>query len=89
MVKDAYIDYKETGRTIQWFRERKGLTRTYVADVIGTHHQVVSSWELGQYLPSLGNAIRLADLFGVSVEDFVIQRMECEAYDSMAKEDAI
>lgn len=75
------IDMKETGNTIRWFREKKGLKQYEVAEELDVAPSVYGRWERGLSLPSLDNAIRLANLLEVYIEDFVIEYFEGDADD--------
>ena len=50
-------------------RAEQGLSRRDFAEAIGVHYQTVGYLERGEYKPSLLIALRIADLFGVRVED--------------------
>lgn len=45
-----------------------GMTQQELADRIGVTRQTVLSIEKGNYTPSVALALRLAEVFGVSVE---------------------
>lgn len=49
-------------------RVKKGLNQGELAEKLGVTRNTISSWENGK-LPSLKNANKLADFFGVSVLD--------------------
>lgn len=48
------------------------LTQEQLADKIGVSRQTVIAIESNKYLPSLGLAFRIANLFKVKVEDIFI-----------------
>lgn len=72
MVKHNVLDKKDTGSKIRYYREREGWSREYVADAIQSNRKAVTAWEKGEYMPSLSNAVLLADLFDVYIEDLVV-----------------
>ncbi|MBU0741470.1 helix-turn-helix transcriptional regulator [bacterium] len=45
------------------------MTQQELADRIGVTRQTILSIEKGKYSPSVGLALRLAEVFGVAVED--------------------
>mgnify|MGYP003575163829 CR=1 FL=1 len=49
-------------------RLAKDITQSQLADLLGVTRQTVLSIEKGKYTPSIGLALRLAEIFGVSVE---------------------
>ncbi len=54
-----------------------GMTQQQLADRVGVTRQTILSIERGRYNPSVGLALSLADVFGVSVETlFEIDRRE-------------
>ena len=56
---------------IYTLRTRLGLSQEELAEKLGVSRQSVSKWETGQSLPDLEKIIKLADLFGVSVDELV------------------
>lgn len=46
-----------------------GMTQQDLADRVGVTRQTILSIEKGKYNPSVGLAIRLAQVFGVAVEE--------------------
>ena len=51
------------------YRAMHELTQEQLAEKIGVSRQTVIAIESNKYLPSLGLAFKMANLFGVSVED--------------------
>lgn len=60
---DAYI----TGATIRTLREKKGVTQTQLADLLGVSDKAVSKWETAKGLPDVSLLEPLANALGVSV----------------------
>ena len=54
------------------WRARKDITQGQLAEAVGVSRQTIISLEKGKYDPSLELAFRLADYFGVSIEDIFI-----------------
>ena len=50
------------------FRADKGLSRKSLADAVGVNPQTIGFLERGDYKPSLELAMKLAAVFGVSLE---------------------
>ena len=59
------------GEKICTLRTGKGLSQEDLAAKLEVSRQSVSKWETGQSVPDLEKIIRLADLFGVSVDELV------------------
>lgn len=52
-------------------RTARGMSQDDLAEKLEISRQSVSKWETGQSIPDLDKIIRLADLFGVSVDELV------------------
>ncbi|MCR5357767.1 MAG: helix-turn-helix domain-containing protein [Lachnospiraceae bacterium] len=62
------------GTNIKQFREERGLTQEMVAEKMGVTFQAVSSWERDEYKPDLDKAVKLAELFDVSLSAIVEEK---------------
>ena len=49
--------------------DRKEMTQQELADKIGVTRQTVNAIELGKYSPSLEVAFKIADVFGVPLDE--------------------
>jgi putative transcriptional regulator len=54
--------------TIYNHRSQAGLTQEQLAVAVGVTRQTIIAMERGNYTPSVGLALKLAAVFGVSVE---------------------
>lgn len=52
-------------------RNQQGLSQLELAERLGVSRQSVSKWETGQSVPDLDKLIKLAGLFGISVDELV------------------
>ncbi len=59
-------------KTIRQLREERGWSQVELAARLRVARYTVQKWELGERLPSPRNWWRLADLFGISVEDITL-----------------
>ncbi len=58
----------------------KGMTQQALADKVGVTRQTILSIERGKYTPSVALALRLGQVFGVSVETlFQLEQGESDA----------
>lgn len=57
-------------------RRREGLSQEQLADRLGVTRQSVSKWESGAAVPELGKLIALSEMFSVSVDYLVKDRLE-------------
>lgn len=53
---------------IRQLREEKGMTQQDLAAQVGVSQTAVCNWESGKAKPELPKAVRLADLFGVTLD---------------------
>lgn len=56
-------------QNIRSLREHEGLTQEALAGRLGVARQTVAKWESGEATPDLDNAIALAKLFDVRIDD--------------------
>ena len=52
-------------------RKIHGYSQDELAEKIGVTHQTLSKYETGESLPDIERCKRLADIFGVSMDDLV------------------
>jgi DNA-binding XRE family transcriptional regulator/desulfoferrodoxin (superoxide reductase-like protein) len=64
---DTYV----TGLTIKNLREKKGLTQTELADMLGVSSKAVSKWESARGLPDISLIEPLANTLSVSVMELM------------------
>ncbi len=60
--------HRQPKMTIRQLREARGWSRRVLAGRLGVATATVANWERGSKLPLPRTRMRLADLFGVSVE---------------------
>jgi putative transcriptional regulator len=56
-------------------RERAGLSRVELAQQVGVNPQTIGYLERGEYNASLALAFRLADLFGLPIEQIFVRQL--------------
>ena len=64
---DTYV----TGITIKTLREKKGLTQTELAEVLGVSSKAVSKWETAKGLPDISLIEPLSNALSVSVMELI------------------
>ena len=62
------------GSNIKQLREGRKLTQEQVAEKLGVTFQAVSSWERDEYRPDLEKAVKLAEIFDVSLSAIVEEK---------------
>lgn len=58
-------------QNIYSLRMRSEMTQEELAQKVGVARQTVAKWEAGEAIPDLDNAVRLAQLFDVSLDSLV------------------
>lgn len=62
------LDY---GDSLKYQREVAGLNKTESAKAIGTSHQNISRWERNEVLPNIDFCVKLADFYGITVDELI------------------
>ena len=52
-------------------REKKGLSQVQLAVMLGVTQGSISAWETGRWEPSLDMIRRIAQIFGVTVDELI------------------
>ena len=59
------------GNNLFHARRKSGLSQEEVAGRLGVSRQTISKWELDETLPDICQSKRLADLYGVSLDELI------------------
>lgn len=62
---------REFGVRVTQFRERRQVSITQLANLLGVDYMQISRYEKGQTLPSLDTAVRLAKALEISLDELV------------------
>lgn len=62
---------RKYGEFFKYQREQAGLSQLQLAQKIGTSHQNISRWENGDVLPSIDHCVKLADFYGITLDELV------------------
>ena len=62
----------EIGKSLKIARIESGLKQREVAQEIGVLTETISSWETGRYSPTIDNAIKLARVYGKSLDELFL-----------------
>ena len=66
------------GQKITCLRNEKRLSQEQLADYVSVSRQSVSKWEMDQALPQIDKVLQLCDLFGVSCDELLREKIEIE-----------
>ena len=71
------MEYKQFfSQRIYELRKRRGLSQKELGDAVGLSHKSISTIESGLSSTSIEKLILLADFFGVSTDDMILQTLE-------------
>ena len=62
----------QLGANIVSYRKRIGLTQAGLAEKLNYSDKAVSKWERGESFPDVLTLVQLADLFGITVNDLLL-----------------
>lgn len=68
------------GTNIKRLRQNKGATQEQLGEVLGISSQAVSKWENGSALPDIMILPRIADYFGISIDELMGYRLNALTY---------
>lgn len=71
--KESFTELK-----IAYYRKRSGLTQKKLAELIGVSSQAVSKWEQKISCPDIMLLPRLAEVFGISIDELFGKKAEKE-----------
>ena len=72
-----HIDLILTGKNIRDIRKKKGIKISELRDYMGFHEpQSIYKWQRGESLPTVENLYALSKIFGVSIEDILVEADE-------------
>ena len=75
------LDTRKVARKLRELREINNLTQTQVAEALYVSRQAVSSWELGNTMPSIESCIMLLDLYDTTLEEMLCLNRKGEISD--------
>ena len=70
---------KTVAENLVYYRRKKGLTQLALAETLNYSDKSISKWERGEGLPDITVLCRLAEYYGITLNDLVSQRGEEEA----------
>ncbi len=68
------------GTNIKRLRQNKGATQDQLGEVLGISSQAVSKWENGSALPDIMILPKIADYFGISIDELMGYRLNALTY---------
>lgn len=62
---------QDFGARLQYLREKKRISRRVLADFMAVSKITITRYELGERIPDIAVAIRLADFFDITVDELL------------------
>ncbi len=59
------------GEALRYQREKLNISQSELAKKIGTSHQNIGRWEKGEVLPNIDFCVKLAEFYGISVDELI------------------
>lgn len=59
------------GEALRYQREINGYSQSGLAKATGLRQQMISWWEAGKGLPNIDFCVRLADFYGITLDELV------------------
>ena len=79
------LNLRATGERIMALRKERGITVRQLSNFMGFHEpKAVYKWQKGECLPTVDNLYAMSKLFGVSIEEILVDNGE-----SSSKEDHV
>ena len=72
-------DILKLGEKLRALRQREGLTVRQLGERLGVDHSHITKIERGENIPSLPLALKIADLFGVSLDQLARDEVNFDA----------
>ncbi len=79
------MDKQTLGKTISALRKENGMTQLELAEKVGVTDKAVSKWERDLSCPDINSFPRIAEIFGVSVDELLQIKSDARASDKSAK----
>ena len=59
------------GEALRYHREKANLNLTHLGKALGTSQQNISRWEKNEVVPSIEFCIKLAEFYGITVDELI------------------
>jgi transcriptional regulator with XRE-family HTH domain len=66
------------GEKLRTLRTGRGLTVRQLGDILGVNHSHITKIEKGENIPSLPLALKIADLFNISLDQLTRDELEID-----------
>ena len=76
MQTDILLKY---GKAIRQLRQKKGISQEELANRLNVSRQTISKWEVGESTPDMENLVAISELFEISLDELVLNKVPEEA----------
>lgn len=66
------MDY---GEALKYQREMAELSQLELANKTGISHQNINRWEKGEVLPNIDFCVKLADFYGITLDELINRKI--------------
>ena len=73
------------GEKIMRLRISKDISQEHLSEALGVSRQSVSKWEIGQALPQIDKVLKLAQIFGVSTDELLYDKIDISSISTKPK----
>ena len=70
-------------------RKQKGLSQEDLANRLNVSRQTISKWEVGDSTPEMEKLIAISDLFGISLDELVMDKAPVKTEEVSAKSELV
>ena len=70
-------------------RKQKGLSQEEIANRLNVSRQTISKWEVGDSTPEMEKLIAISDLFGISLDELVMDKAPVKTEEVSAKSELV
>lgn len=70
-------------------RKQKGLSQEELANRLNVSRQTISKWEVGDSTPEMEKLIAISDLFGISLDELVMDKAPVKTEEVSAKSELV
>lgn len=67
----CHNNYMDISEAFRQNREERGLNPHELAKALGVNHQNIYRWESGTVLPGIEMCVKIADYYGISLDDLI------------------
>lgn len=66
------VNRRATGEQFYQHRRKASLTQEQLAELLGVSRVIISTWESGRKMPSWTHLVKLAKLYGCTLDELVV-----------------